>query len=135
MAFLWELANAVAVILAVNMLPLDSKRKTAMLLLCAIEFANSVFYMQFNQPVAAAVISVFMLVEEGKDNGTLLIVAGTMFKLYPVVGLTFLFSKHKSKGFIICDWLVAYIICIADAYFQPRVCHPVLSPMVCGFKL
>ncbi len=96
---LWELANAVAVILAVNMLPLDNKRKTAMLLLCVIELANAVFYMQFNPMIAAAIIISFMLVEKGKEQwATLLIVAGTLIKLYPVVGLTFfLFSKHKSK--------------------------------------
>lgn len=96
---LWELANAITVILAVNMLPLDNKRKTAMLLLCVIEFANAVFYMQFNPMIAAAIIISFMLVEKGKEQwATLLIVAGTLIKLYPIVGLTFfLFSKHKSK--------------------------------------
>src|SRR5437588_282030 len=86
---LWELANAVAVILAVNMLPLDNKRKTAMLLLCVIEFANAVFYMQFNPMIAATIIISFILVEKGKEQwATLLIVAGTLIKLYPVVGLT-----------------------------------------------
>ncbi len=96
---LWELANTLAVILAVNMLPLENKRKTAMLLLCVIELANSVFYMQFNPMIAAAIIISFMLVEKGKEQwATLLIVAGTLVKLYPIVGLTFfLFSKHKSK--------------------------------------
>src|ERR1700743_2958911 len=100
--FLWEVANALAVILAVNMLPLYQKRKTAMLLLCAIEFANSIFYMQFNPMIAAVIIISFMLVEQGKERwATLLIVAGAMFKLYPIVGLAFfLFSKHKSKFII-----------------------------------
>ncbi|HEY4196337.1 MAG TPA: glycosyltransferase family 87 protein [Mucilaginibacter sp.] len=104
---LWELANAVAVIIAVNMLPLDNKRKTAMLLLCAIEFANSVFYMQFNPMITAIIVISFILVEQGKERwATLLIVAGTMFKLYPVVGLAFfLFSRHKSK-FII--WTIGW---------------------------
>jgi hypothetical protein len=103
----WEVANAVTVIIAVNMLPLNNKRRTAMLLLCAIEFANSVFYMQFNPMITAAIIISFMLVERGKEQwATLLIVAGTLIKLYPVVGLAFfLFSKHKSK-FII--WTVAW---------------------------
>jgi len=106
---LWELANAVAVILAVNMLPLENKRKTAMLLLCIIELANSVFYMQFNPMIAAAIIISFLLVERGKEQwATLLIVAGTLVKLYPIVGLTFfLFSKHKSK-FIV--WTIIWSI-------------------------
>jgi hypothetical protein len=106
---LWELANAVAMIFAVSLLPLDHKRKTAMLLLCAIEFANSVFYMQFNPMIAAAIIISFVLVDRGKERwATLLIVAGAMFKLYPVVGLTFfLFSKHKSKFLI---WTMVWSI-------------------------
>ncbi|WP_426671760.1 glycosyltransferase family 87 protein [Mucilaginibacter sp. McL0603] len=100
--FLWQVANALAVILAVNMLPLYQKRKTAMLLLCAIEFANAIFYMQFNPMIAAVIIISFMLVEQGKERwATLLIVAGTLIKLYPVVGLAFfLFSKNKSKFII-----------------------------------
>ena len=107
--FLWEVANALAVILAVSMLPLDNKRKTAMLLLCAIEFANSVFYMQFNPMITATIIISFMLVEKGKERwATLLIVGGTLIKLYPVVGLAFfLFSKNKPK-FII--WTVAWSV-------------------------
>lgn len=106
---LWELANALAVIFAVSMLPFDKKRKTAMLLLCAIEFANSAFYMQFNPMITAIIIISFMLVEKGKERmATLLIVAGTLVKLYPVVGLAFfLFSKNKSK-FII--WSVVWSV-------------------------
>ena len=96
---LWQLANAVAILIAVNMLPLDNKRKTAILLLCAIEFANSVFYMQFNPMIAAIIIISFMLVERQKDQwATFFIVLGTLMKLYPVVGLVFfLFSKQKTK--------------------------------------
>src|ERR1700742_2546672 len=36
---LWELANAGAILLAVHLLPLSTKRKTQMLLLCVIEMA------------------------------------------------------------------------------------------------
>jgi len=105
--FLWEVANAVVVIVAVNMLTLDNRRKMLMLLLCAIEFANAVFYMQFNPMITAMIIISFMLVERGKDQwATLLIVAGTLIKLYPVVGLAFFaFSKDKPK-FII--WTIAW---------------------------
>jgi hypothetical protein len=97
--FLWEVANAAAVLLAVNMLPLSTKLKTAMLLLCAIEFANSVFYMQFNPIITAVIIISFVLVEKGKvEWAALLIVAGTLIKLYPVIGLSFfLFSNRKLK--------------------------------------
>lgn len=105
--FLWEVVNAAVVLVAINMLPLDTKRKTWMLLLCVIEFANSSFYMQFNPMITAMIIISFMLVERKKDQwATLLIVAGAMIKIYPVVGLAFfVFSKDKPK-FII--WTIAW---------------------------
>jgi hypothetical protein len=89
------------------MLPLTRQRQTAMLLFCAIEFANSVFYMQFNPMIAAAIIVSFVCVEKGKEKwATLLIVAGTLIKLYPVAGLAFfLFSKNKTR-FIV--WTVTW---------------------------
>jgi len=115
--FLWEVGNALAVILAVSMLPLNNKRKTTMLLLCAIEFANSVFYMQFNPMITAVIVISFMLIEKEKERwATLLIVAGTMVKLYPVVGLAFfLFSKHKER-FIVWTFIWAVIL-----FFAPMI--------------
>jgi len=115
--FLWEVCNALAVILAVSMLPLDNKRKTIMLLLCAIEFANSVFYMQFNPMITAVIIISFMLIEKEKERwATLLIVAGTLVKLYPVVGLAFfLFSKRKEQ-FIV--WTVIWAVIL---FFAPMI--------------
>jgi hypothetical protein len=111
--FLWEVANALAVIIAVNMLPLSQKRKMILLLLCAIEFSNSSFYMQFNPIIAAFMIISFMMVEKGKEQwATLLIVLGTLIKLYPVVGLVYiLFSKNRSK-FVIWTlvWSVVFFV-------------------------
>jgi hypothetical protein len=106
--FLWEIANAVAILLAIDMLPLTNKRKTIILLLCAIEFANSAFYMQFNPIIAAIIIISFMLVEKGYERwATFLIVLGTLMKLYPVVGLVFfLFSKQKQK-FVV--WTITWL--------------------------
>ena len=97
--FLWEVANALAIIIAVDMLPLTQKRKMILLLLCAIEFSNSSFYMQFNPIIAAFMIISFLMVEKGKEQwATLLIVLGTLIKLYPIVGLVYiLFSRNKSK--------------------------------------
>lgn len=100
--FLWELANTVALLIAVNMLPLSINRKKILLLFCAIEFSNAVFSMQFNPMIAAFIIIGFVLVEKGKDEwATLFIVLGALMKLYPIVGFTFfLFSKNKPKFII-----------------------------------
>jgi len=99
---LWELANAVALLAAVAYLPLDEWRKKILLLLCVIEFTNSAFSEQFNPMITAGIIVTFVLIEKGKDGwATLLIVLGTLMKLYPVVGLAFfLFSKNKGKFII-----------------------------------
>ena len=105
--FLWEVGNALTIVYAFSMLPLNRYRKTAMLLLCAIEFANSVFYMQFNPMITAAIIISFMLIERGKEQwATLLIVAGTMVKLYPIVGLAFFFFSKNKPRFII--WIIIW---------------------------
>ena len=111
--FLWEVGNTIALLIAINMLPLSIDRKKILLLLCAIEFSNAVFSMQFNPMIAAIIIIAFVLVERGKDTwATLFIMLGTLMKLYPIVGLTFfLFSKNKPK-FVISTvvWAVVLLV-------------------------
>jgi len=110
---LWELANAVAVLVAIHLLPFTVRQKNQLLLLCAIEYANSVFYMQFNPAITAMILLSFILVERGKDQwATLFIVLGFLIKLYPVIGLTFfLFSRNKGK-FILWSaiWFVVFLV-------------------------
>ena len=108
------------------MLPLTQKRKMMLLLLCAIEFSNSSFYMQFNPIIAALMIISFMLVEKGKEQwATFFIVLGTLIKLYPVVGLAFIFfSKNKPKFFALDRNMVVVIYAgIADAAFTSPQYH------------
>jgi hypothetical protein len=109
---LWEVANAVALLIAINMLPFTQRQKTQLLLLCAIEFANSAFYMQFNPAITAMILLSFILVERGKEQwATLFIVVGFLIKLYPIIGLTFfLFSKNKGK-FVLWSvvWMVVFL--------------------------
>lgn len=110
---LWELANAIAILLAINLLPFTVRQKNQLLLLCAIEYANSIFYMQFNPAITAMILLSFILVERGKEQwATLFIVLGFLIKLYPVIGLTFiLFSRNKGK-FVLWTaiWLVILFV-------------------------
>lgn len=96
---LWELINAVAILMAIHYLPFTIRQKNQLLLLCAIEYANSIFYMQFNPAITAMILLSFILVERGREQwATLFIVLGTLIKLYPIIGLTFfLFSKNKGR--------------------------------------
>ncbi len=109
---LWELVNAIAILIAVNMLSFTVRQKTQLLLLCAIEYANSVFYMQFNPAITAMILLSFIFVERGKEQwATLFIVLGFLIKLYPIIGLVFfLFSKNKGK-FVLWTaiWLVVFL--------------------------
>lgn len=106
---IWELINALAILLAVHLLPLTVLQKTQLLLLCAIEYANCIFYMQFNATIAAIIILSFVFVERGKEQwASLLTVLGLLIKLYPIVGFVFfLFSKNKGK-FIV--WSVIWSV-------------------------
>lgn len=111
---LWELANAIAILVAIHLLPFTVGQKSQLLLLCAIEYANAVFYMQFNPAITAMILLSFILVERGKEQwATLFIVLGFLIKLYPVIGLTFfLFSRNKGK-FILWTVIWAIVLLIA----------------------
>ncbi|TWR24222.1 DUF2029 domain-containing protein [Mucilaginibacter achroorhodeus] len=100
--FFWEVGNAAAFLWAINLLPFNNRTKTIILLLCAIEFANASHYMQFNPIIAAIIIGSFMMVKKQKEQyATLVTVAGTLMKIYPIVGLAFFFfSKNKAKYII-----------------------------------
>ncbi|MCO5935502.1 DUF2029 domain-containing protein [Mucilaginibacter sp. RB4R14] len=110
--FFWEVGNAAIFLWAVNTLPFTNRTKTAILLLCAIEFANSSHYMQFNPTIAAMIILSFTFVKRQKEQyATLFTVFGTLMKIYPIVGLAFfVFSKNKVK-YIIWSfvWLVVFL--------------------------
>lgn len=97
----WSLFSAVALLMAVHLLPISVKRKSLLLLFCSIEFANTVHNIQFNTIVAAFIIFSFVLVARGKDGwATFFIVLGALVKIYPIAGLAFfIFSKNK-KWFI-----------------------------------
>lgn len=110
---LWELTNAVVILVAVNLLPFTARQKNQLLLLCAIEYANSIFYMQANPAITGIILLSFILVERGREQwATLFIVLGALVKLYPVIGLTFfLFSKNKGR-FVMwaAIWAVVFLI-------------------------
>ncbi|HEK22314.1 MAG: hypothetical protein C0154_07370 [Mucilaginibacter sp.] len=114
---LWEVGNAAAFLWAIHLLPFSNKTKTIILLLCAIEFANSSHYMQFNPIIAAIVILSFVMVKRHKEQyATLFTVAGTLMKIYPVVGLAFFFfSKNKAK------YILWSVICLAVLLCLPAI--------------
>ncbi len=101
--FLWSMANALILIWAVTLLPISRPKQTLLLLLCSIEFANAEHTIQFNQIITALIIFTFVLIEKKKEEwATLLIIAGALIKLYPIIGLAFFVFSKRKKIFIVC---------------------------------
>ncbi len=96
---IWELLNTALFLYAIHLLPFTNKVKMLILLFCAIEFANSVHYMQINPIITSFIILSYLFVKKEKEQwSTLFIVLGALIKFYPVAGLVFIvFSKHKLK--------------------------------------
>ncbi|MBS7563409.1 DUF2029 domain-containing protein [Mucilaginibacter sp. Bleaf8] len=104
---LWNVANALVFIWAINLLPVNNKSKVLLLLCCSIEFANAQHAIQFNPIIAAFLIFSFVLVEKKREEwATLFIVLGTLIKLYPVAGLMFFVFSKRKKTFI--TWCVIW---------------------------
>lgn len=95
----WNLANALLLFYAVSKTIKNPERVRLVLLLLTIEMANSMWSCQFNASVAALLLLSFHYTEKGQDfKSTFFIIAGTLTKLYGVVGLLFfLLSKNKTK--------------------------------------
>jgi hypothetical protein len=119
--FLWCIANAATLFIAIKYLPLTSHQKNVMLLITAVEMMTSTHSVQFNPMLTSWMLLAFILVEKELDIwATLFIVAGFYVKLYGIVGLAFFFfSKHKIKfiGWFIF-WLVA-LFCLPMLISSP----------------
>jgi hypothetical protein len=74
---------------------------------------TAAFNMQFNIGIAAIILLAFVFIEEEKDIwAALVIVLGTLTKLYGIAGLAFFFfSKHKLRFALACaGWM---LVCLA----------------------
>lgn len=119
--FLWCIANAATLFVAIKYLPLTSHQKNVMLLITVVEMMTSTHSVQFNPMLTSWILLAFILVEKELDIwATLFIVAGFYIKLYGIVGLAFFFfSKHKIKfigSFIF--WLVI-LFCLPMVISSP----------------
>ena len=96
---LWSVAMTVLLFCSIWRLPIPQKRIIFIYWFCAHELMTALFMNQFNVVIAAIIILAFLLVERERDHwATLLIVIGTLVKIYGIVGIAFfLFSKHKLR--------------------------------------
>ncbi len=96
---LWVMANALALYIAIRMLPLKEQYKYFVMLICAHELMTASFSVQFNPMMTAFILFSFVFIRNKQEFwAALFIVAGTYIKLYGVVGLAFFFfTDHKFR--------------------------------------
>ena len=116
--FLWAMAGAIVLFFAIQKLPLLSQQKTIVLWISCIEMMTATHNVQFNTLLTAFIILSFVFTLEGKDwLATLFIAAGTLSKVYGVVGLLFFFfSKNKKQfAFTYIGWMLL-MVCLPMLY-------------------
>ncbi len=120
--FLWCLLNVGFLFYAIKQLPLSEKSIHFILLIGVFELITSVHSVQFNPMLCGMIILSFTAIDKEKIwLGTLLIVAGTLIKIYSIVGLLFfLFTPHKKK-FIYSGivWTVV-LVCLPMLISSPQ---------------
>lgn len=96
---LWCLANCGFLYWAIKKLDLKKWQFAVIILISVNDVFTSVLSQQYSIGITAMIIFSYVLIEKEKDFwSALMIVFGTMTKLYGIVGLAFfLFSKHKMK--------------------------------------
>ena len=115
---LWIMANAGFLYWAVRQLPLSKKGIIVVLLIAAHDLYTAASMQQFNISVIGLLVGAFVFVERKQSHwATLLIVIGTLTKLYGIVGLAFFFFAQDKWRFVWSGllWLGA-LFCLPMLY-------------------
>ena len=119
---LWIMANAAFLYWAIRQLPLSKKAIIAVLLIAAHDMYTAAAMQQFNISVIALLVGAFVFIERRQSHwATLLIVIGTLTKLYGIVGLAFFFFAKDKWRFIWSGlfWLII-LFCLPMLYSSPN---------------
>ena len=112
----WLAMLSLTLFYTIKHLELSWNKRVFIYWFCAHELLTALFMSQFNTAIATIVIASFILVRKEKDCwAALLIVFGTLTKLYGIVGLAFiLFSKHRIR---FVAWCAVWAIVVAALPF------------------
>ncbi len=114
---LWALANAAVLFYAIRKLGLSPANTNILLAIGLIEMMTSIHSVQFNPMLTGAMLLAYVWVKEGKIAwAALLIVAGTMIKLYPIIGCSLFLFTRKKKAFV--GWLACWSVIL---FFLPAL--------------
>ncbi len=112
--FLWAMANAATLFIALKMLPVEEKQKIILYWIVLIEMMTSIHSVQFNPMFTAFFIFTFVFTLRGKDwIATFFIALGILTKLYGIAGLAFFFFSKNKIQFILS--LLVWLMVIAAA--------------------
>lgn len=119
---LWCLANCGFLYWAIRKLDLKKWQFAIVILVSVNDVFTSILAQQYSIGITAMIIFSYVLIEKEKDFwAALMIVLGTMTKLYGVVGLAFfLFSKHKIKLIIGLLFWTVIVFLLPMLYASPE---------------
>lgn len=105
----WTLLNCLLLYYAIQQLPFEPWKKTAILWLTAIELMTNTHSMEFNGAVTAMLILSFLFARDKKEMlSTLFIMIGFWIKIYGIVGLLFFFFAKRKLRFVI--WSLIWLL-------------------------
>jgi len=119
--FLWAVANAALLFVAIRTLKLPYKDQLGILLIAGIEMMTAIHNVQFNPMLTAFLLLSFTLVEKEKDFwATFFIAAGFLIKIYGIAGIAFFcFSRHKVKFVLSFLFWLAVLFCLPMLIASP----------------
>lgn len=119
--FFWCLLNVAILFYAIKKLPITILQQRWILLIAVFELITSIHSVQFNPMLCGMILLSFTALEkEDIALSTFLIVAGTLIKIYSVVGLLFfLFTPHKKKFILYCAGWFVVLFCLPMLLSSP----------------
>jgi len=110
--FLWAISGAAVLWYAIKKLPVSHQQQVLILWISCIEMMTATHNVQFNTHLTGFIILSFVFTLQKKDwLATLFIAAGTLSKVYGIVGLLFFFFSHNKKQFVLSyiSWMIFLI--------------------------
>lgn len=99
---LWNLTHTIPFLMAINLLPLEEKKKIFLYWFCLIEYITAAENVQTNSTVTALIMLVFIFQNKDKNTwSSLLFVFGFFFKIYVLTAGIFFLCYGKKGSFII----------------------------------
>lgn len=119
--FFWCLFNVAVLFYAIKKLPVTILQQRWILLIGVFELITSIHSVQFNPMLCGMILLSFTAIEkEDILLGTFFIVAGTLIKIYSVVGLLFfLFTPHKKRFILYSAMWFVVLFCLPMIISSP----------------